>query len=733
MPRKKTDIIPAPTPNEFYLERQRRVQDSLRGRGDILPKNYAIRQLGRKVTLPSESRAPNELSLTWATLEERRIKDAPTAIDPKAGKLKLAKTADYVGTYYGYNGILRPEYDMLEPFVLVDTEPYLRQAINRKLSLMFRNGFEITSEQNRLADYIKRRLEAMAYVSNRTTEDFFKNILFQMSLCSNVFLRKIRDDNASIGVKREENSNKVPVAAYQVIPAHTIFPYLKRGVLEKWRRVYDTGMPFEDFSLEEIIHLKWDVKPGHIFGTPRTVGIRDDIFALRRLEENIELLFVNHLFPLFHVKVGTPDAPCGYYSDGSSEIDLVRQQIETMPKEGVFVTDERVEINTVGAEGKSLDTEKLIAHMKSRIYTGLGMSPIDMGESDTSNRSTAESVSQVLKDSIKNDLDTFGGQIRMHIFKEFFRETTMSLSLQGAVAETKIEWHEIDLDNKVKLENHTNQLYNSSLITHDEARQSMKKKPLEKPEYKNTHYEQHDKDLVTHTAKVNTESTKEIADHDAGLQKELLTHQTKETNKQAETTMALHKSEVEKEHGKAKAAHIKANAQVKVLKAKTEHAKVAGVKKPSNTKKQAQNKNTPTNQHGSNTSPHKARSSQQFRELVYDKLIEASGPSDLAVENWPEVSAHVIEGICLEMEKDTENSYTRQCRVESERLKELAAMDSDPDVLYALLCTEDEDDVGAEVEHDSSDLSGVEHDLGTLGTGDSEPVDGDEADSDPAV
>jgi hypothetical protein len=705
MARKKSEaLVPSPGPNEFYLERQRRVSESLR-RGEVAPRNYAVRRLGIKSPTMPEERAPRELRLTWASIDDRRIVDAPTAIDPKAGKLKFAKTADYVGTYYGYNGILRPEYDMLEPFVLVDTEPYLRQAINRKLSLMFRNGFEITSDQERLAEYIRRRLDTMAYVTNRTTEEFFRNMLFQLSLCSNVFLRKIRDGNATAGTANEKNDNRVPIAGYQFIPAHTIFPYLERGVIKKWRRIYDTGMPFEDFTLEEIVHLKWDVKPGHIFGTPRTIGIRDDIFALRRLEENIELLFVNHLFPLFHVKIGTEEAPCGYYTDGSSEIDLVRQQIETMPKEGVFVSDERVEINAVGAEGKSLDTEKLVAHMKSRVYTGLGMSPIDMGEADTSNRSTAESVSQVLKDSIKNDLDTFGGQIRMSIFKEFFRETTMSLSIQGAVAETKIEWHEIDLDNKIKLENHTNQLYNSSLITHEESRKDMKRKPLDKKALKDTHYEQHDKDLVTHTAKVNTESAKEIAEHDAGLQKELLTHQTKETNKQAETTMALHKSEVEKEHGKAKAAHVKANAQVKVLKAKTEHAKVAGVKKPSNTKKQAQNKNTPTNQHGSNTSPHKARSSNEFLQLVYDRLIQERSAS--GQEGWSELSARIIDEVCAEVDKDTESSYTRQERMEPKRLKELVAMDSDPDILYALLFNEGEEDGGAEVEYDTDDLSGI--------------------------
>jgi hypothetical protein len=45
--------------------------------------------------------------------------------------------------------------------------------------------------------------------------------------------------------------------------------------------------------------------------------------------------------------------------------------------------------------------------------------------------------------------------------------------------------------------------------------------------------------------------------------------------------------------------------------------------------------------------------------------------------------------------------------MEPKRLKELVAMDSDPDILYALLFNEGEEDGGAEVEYDTDDLSGI--------------------------
>jgi hypothetical protein len=633
-----------------------------------------------------------------------KILDAAKVVNPDDVKAKMAQATDYIGTYYGVNGIRPPEYDMLEPFVLVDTEAYLKQAIDRKLSLMFRSGFEVTGKQQRLADYIKKRLQTIAYVTSRTTTDLFSAIMFNLSLCSNCFVLKIRDEKGSTGVKSERNSNKIPVAGYSIIPAHMIFPFLEKGVITKWRRYYETGRPFEDVPIEDVIHFKWDVKPGHIYGTPRTVGVRDDIFALRRLEENVELLFINHLFPLMHVKIGTPEKPCDYFEDGTSEIDYVRAQIENMPKEGVFVTDDRVEVNNVGSEGESLKFVDFVAHLKSRVYTGLGVSAVDMGEGDTANRATADNISQVLKDSIKKDQNTFSGLVSMHMFKEFFQESTHSLSIQGAVAETQLEWHEVDTDGQIKLENHANNLYNSHLVGRNEARSMMKRKPMVKGDEqdKNTHYELQVKDLETHKANLARKAAKDDVDNQKAL---------------AETQIKVMKAGAEAEHSKAEAHKKKAHSQIAVLKAKTAHAQATGgktgTKKTTPTKKSAQNKNTPTNQHGSNTGPTKAKSAREtVIGLIHDELTFALEQWDGRDETWPALSADAIDLALVRVEgeigADEENSYTRQVRKESDRLKNSVANTTDPDLLYVLLTTELEDTPDDDVETDPVSASNSE-------------------------
>lgn len=642
-------------------------------------------------------------------------KDASKVFDPDYSS-KVRKNADYVGTYNMYNGILRPEYDLLEPFTIVDTEGYLKQAINRKLSLMFRNGYEVTTdlEQDvdqgqKNIDYIYKRLNTLEYVTNEPTNSFFKKILYDLLLCSNVFLRKIRDTELSAGVKTEQNKNKKPVAYYQLIPSHSILPYFEKGIIKHWRRFYDTGAPWEDFSLEEIIHLKWDVKPGHVYGTPRTVGVRDDIFALRRLEENIELLFVNHLFPFFHVKIGTEKAPCTYGPNGESEIDTIRYQIETMPKEGIFVSDERVAVDTVGAEGKSLETKDSIIHMKSRVFTGLGVSGIDMGEGADATRATADNISQNLKDFVKADMEAFGDMLRLNFFKEWFLEANYSLSVQKAVATTKLTFHEIDMDNKVKEENHILNLYNAHLLTEPEARKKLKKPPMTKADKKLTHYHEHILDLAIKTAQAK-------ADAEVKVQKEILPEQAKHAEKLHGHTMEQMQGQHKLEHKKMETHVAKAEASTKLTHAKAKLAAVQGknlggvAKKATPSAKAGRVRSTPTNQHGPNRSPSRAKSSrEEFQGFLQDSLVAYL---DLAVEkkrglqDWPIESAKLIDKCLASFEtrhsddpEDPTNDYTKQVRQGLPALKNAVAQTTDPELLAILIDAWDGEEENGETEY----------------------------------
>lgn len=728
MANKKTILNEETTQQQYRLDR---VTSFAEGRGAVKLSTLKIKSdLGRPA--PPKSvldsiylRTPfstDEVVLSpWQRLlRGKDSEDASKVLDPKVAKRKGKGSEDYVGTYNQFNGVLRPEYDMLEPFVMYDTEAYLKQATTRRLALMFRNGYEIVTDLDqdieqgqKNVDYIYKRLNTLEYVTSEPTNAFFRKILFNLLLGSNCFLRKIRDEELSPGTRnkgegnRPNNNNKKPVFRYQLIPSHSILPYFERGLIKHWRRFFDTGAPWEDYQLDEIIHLKWDVKPGHIYGTPRTVGVRDDIFALRRFEENIELLFVNHLFPFFHVKIGTEKAPCTYGPNGESEIDTIRYQIETMPKEGIFVSDERVSVDVVGAEGKSLEVKEFLAHLKSRVFTGLGVSGIDMGEGADATRATADNISQNLKDAVKSDTESFGDMLRIHFFKEWFLEAPYSVSVQKAVATTKLTFHEIDLDNKIKEENHNLNLYNAHLITEPEARKRLKRPPMTSADKNKTHYKEHILDLAQKTAEAKANAELKVQEKLLPMQAE---HQATLTGHKIAENESNHKLE----HKKMEAHVAKAEASTKLTHAKVKLAAVQGAnpkgvtKKATPSMKVGRTRTSPSNQHKVNPGPTKAKSSrEEFQSLLLDALVVElnelqEGVSAGATKvSWPARSGKVLDRILAEFEtshpkssEDPTNDYTNKIRQGLPQLKGMLSQTTDPEMLAVMVDAWDGEDNG---------------------------------------
>lgn len=625
-------------PETPFMERVRGAYDLFKNSTPLDPKDKFTTE-----TRDREERSFRKLlSMTDVPVSE----DLP--ILEKKIRRKIEQEKDYLNSYYGHYGTILPEYDQYEPFTMLDTESYLLQAIRRKHSLMFRQGFKIQGENTRFAKYVNARLNTIGYMMGMTLENFIKDVLYNLLIISNCFLLKIRDEEASGGTPNPKNDNKTPVAAYMILPPHSIFPFVnQKGEIIKWRRYYGSARKYKDYRLEDVVHFKWDVKPGHVYGTPRTQPVRDDIFALRRLEENVEMLLINHLFPLFHVQVGTKDAPATMLVDGITEVDLIKAELENMPKEGVFVTDERVTVDVVGIKGEAPDPQEIMQHYKKRIFTGLGVSPIDMGESDTGNRATAENVSQNLKDSVKTDLNWFCGQFKMYILKELFEENPSNLSVQNAILDVNLIFPDVDVDGHIKWENHVIEKFNNHLITEPEARRLIQLQPMSDKQAKMTHYNLHVLDLALKTIREKNKGI-EIANAARGVEA----------------------AEVAKHGNKAVAASKASKAAASVA-----------------------NKNRPANQYGRNLDPHSARSSIDPN-LLYDLLMQEMDQlykdEKLTPANWRKSAHSVIDkyiGTCLS--EAPENYYTNQERQEltsfAQVAKDRVAQSRDRDIISVLL------------------------------------------------
>jgi hypothetical protein len=310
--------------------------------------------------------------------------------EPKFIKTPLRNPSTFYAALYtqGVRGVLRePEYELGEAGRAEDTESYLMQSFIKKVGLFLKNGYFFKGNNPKTVEYIENRFKQMEIASDGESSigNLVRSIASGIVRKSNAFLAKTRVTKASGGKVRRLPSGKQlePVAAYFPIPPETI----KYDLDEKGKRVtiwqhFLTENFKKDFSPEDIVHLHYNRKDGFIFGTPTWTPVLDDIRALRRIEENIELLIYQHLFPLFHYQVGNKDKPAGITERGESEVDIAERRISRMPSEGGIVTPENHEIKLLGAEGKALQAQPYLEHFKKRLFAGLSMSAIDFGEGD---------------------------------------------------------------------------------------------------------------------------------------------------------------------------------------------------------------------------------------------------------------------------------------------------------------------------------------------------------------
>lgn len=379
------------------------------------------------------------------------------------------------------SSMVPPEFDLQESAAVYDAEPYFRAAVGRQINIWFKQGFKFISNNPALSEYITRRFDDMSFVTGITTHQLFKQIVRDLLKFGNAFVYKHRDADLAPLAKQKEG-RRAPVCGYFPMSAMNMYPLYDRGRLKAWIRYLNDGTELEEISPQDVIHFTFDREPDFLFGKPRILGAVEDIAALRRIEENVEVLLVKYLFPIFQFTVGTEDAPAQYLPDGTSEIDIAKALIEEMNQEGLLVGTERHKLEVVGAKSAGLDARHYLAHFKSRVLTALGVSPLDMGEGGQTNRSSADNISQNLKERVMEDQRDFVDQIQHFMIAELFIEHPEDRSAANSYHKVSMWFPEVDLDNLIKKQTHITALWNNDLLTETEAREELGRQPIQPDE-----------------------------------------------------------------------------------------------------------------------------------------------------------------------------------------------------------------------------------------------------------
>ena len=374
----------------------------------------------------------------------------------------------------------KPEYDLTEIQIAQDTDAFLFKAIQKKVQRFILAGWEFVGNDKETVRYINYRIKEIEAVSGMPFNLLMADLAHDLVRYSNCAWVKSRNKDASSGKVIKVGDKEIePVAGYFILPFETLwFKVKQNGELKKVLQKQPGNALSKEFSPKDIIHFYTNKKPGFTMGTPEILPVLEDIALLRRLEENIEEMIDSNLHPLYHYTVGSDMMPERYGPDGIKESDLVRNTIEYMPSGGIFVSDHRHKIEAIGSEGKALKIKEYLEYFKKRVYAGLGVSPMDMGESDTANRSTANALSKIAiqdVEALQRNIKTF---IETYVISELLAEGGYQDAILDPDKMVYIKFGAVDKEEKIKLENQVLQLWLNNLLSETEARVKLGERPI---------------------------------------------------------------------------------------------------------------------------------------------------------------------------------------------------------------------------------------------------------------
>ena len=373
--------------------------------------------------------------------------------------------------------LVDPEFDFKTIRAAVDVESILRQAREKHLQLMWKNSYNFVGRNQKAVDYIKLRLMQIAMMNNTPTQVLLDQMSEELYTYHNCFIAVQRDAGSSSGTPYVNVFGKRvnPISGLFVLPASHIQPMrdAPTGRLVGWKVTDVKDESPKYFTADDVVHFYMSRSSGNLTGTPAVLPVLNDIRALRRIEQSAEALVYQHAIPLIQYQIGLKDDP----EFDPAEFDDVRTRVEISNPQGIFVVPFHHNITAIGNGASPLDVHKYLSYFRLRVISGMGLSSVVFGESDSSNRGTSNVQDRGLQDSAKRYLTVLKTFFNDMILNELLREG--GFDIMDIDHKVCLFTPEIDIDAKIKKETHVMGLFHGNCITEDEMRQELGRDPVD--------------------------------------------------------------------------------------------------------------------------------------------------------------------------------------------------------------------------------------------------------------
>lgn len=410
------------------------------------------------------------------TAKPIEIHEAPTAPKSSGSNTQITnanysnfivKAVGFSGAGTGSTDFESPDADFENIQSAIEADSYVSMAVRKYSQLIFKAGYDIVADNDAAAEYIKSRLRLMSFMTDTPTKILFQQIAEDLVAYSNAFLIKSRVEPAQLmGIQAAGILDTNPVGGYfRVDPATVTIKRDKNGTIKQYQQ--ESGSESKKFKSTDVCHFYMDKKGGAAFGTPRLVAALEDVKLLRKIEGNVLDLIYRFAIPIYQMKVGLPQ-------DGmmatSKEIDEAKAEIEKMASDGIMVTNERTQFIAIGADGEAIDVTGYLSYFEHRVFSALNMSEAMMGRGGA--KQDADSMEEQVHDTVKFIQQTVATFIENTMFNEMLLEGGFN-PITNEQDIVKFQFHEINLDTKVKMETNALNQFQGNAITFAELRKAL--------------------------------------------------------------------------------------------------------------------------------------------------------------------------------------------------------------------------------------------------------------------
>lgn len=511
-----------------------------------------------------------------------------TAINKNTYKKLMVKATSLLSGKGGRGENLQPpEYDLDEIKRACESDSYIKMSLMKYSYMLFKAGYKLESENEAASDYVKTRLNIMGFATNKPIDILLQECGDDLIKYSNAIIIKSRVKTVIPGVKAVGFFKDQPVGGYfRVDPSTISIDRDEHGTIKKYVQSVDGEE--KKFDPVDVIHIYLDREAGNSFGTPRIIAALEDVKLLRRVEGNIATMIYRFSMPLFQWIIGL--AQPGYQAT-NKEIEEAKAEIDNMALDGTIITNEKTQIKVVGAEGSALNAEGYLKYFEQRVFSALGVSESQMGRGGA--KQDADSMESQAHDTVKHIQRTMSIFLQEYLINELLLEGGFN-PIINEDDKVRFVFNEINIDTKIKVENHEMAKFQSNMITFEEMRRSLGKKEDVSIE-----------DL--YEFKIKVEADKRMT--------ESKTEGTLEINEQQNE----HAMKLQKENAKVQIATAKENAKAAKNNPQGVSPKGNGANKKATPNKDVQNKNTPENQHGKTSVKIKEAASNVIKSKKIDK------------------------------------------------------------------------------------------------------------------